>query len=266
MQQQFSSFQPEQWLKHSDAFIAQVFSNALKSKAVIAVSGGIDSAVATSLLVRVLGAQNVIGVCLPYGEQDMSDAHTLMNHLGLSTDSQLMMDIKPIVAQSATIAGFSPDTTDVGQQLRLGNMMARSRMLLVFDLAKKIEALVCGTENKSEHYLGYFTRFGDAASDLEPLANLYKTQVRMVAEALQLPEVFLAKSPSAGLWPGQTDETELGFSYAEADIVLSELIDKKTARVQLAQQTSLSPETITKVLAQIDSSAFKLQVPYLPTD
>jgi NAD+ synthase len=135
-------------------------------------------------------------------------------------------------------------------------------MICVFDIAKKLDALVVGTENKSEHYLGYFTRFGDAASDIEPICHLYKTQVRQLAQFIHLPEIFLTKAPSAGLWIGQTDEAEMGFSYAKADQVLEKLIDEHTP-VEDIQIAGVSAEVVQKIIAQLETMQFKREVPYM---
>jgi NAD+ synthase len=129
-------------------------------------------------------------------------------------------------------------------------------MIVVFDTAKRLDALVCGTENKSEHYLGYFTRFGDSASDIEPICNLYKTQVRELVVALGLPKVFLEKAPSAGLWAGQTDEQEMGFSYEDADRALAILLGESSEQID--------PTTLSKVKKVMTAQAFKLEVPYHP--
>ena len=124
------------------------------------------------------------------------------------------MNIGKAVDELAATLGAADD------QLRLGNIMARVRMICLYDLAKQLDALVCGTENKSEKYLGYFTRFGDEASDIEPIMHLYKTEVYELAKHLGIPGAIVAKPPSADLWSEQTDERELGFSYKEADQVL----------------------------------------------
>jgi NAD+ synthase len=122
---------------------------------------------------------------------------------------------------------------------------------------------VVGTENKSEHYLGYFTRFGDEASDVEPLLSLYKTEVRQLAAELNLPEVFLDKAPSAGLWQGQSDEQELGFSYELADEVLNLLVDQNKSKLEILSTLSANKKSnAEKVLNRIESVAFKHQVPY----
>ncbi len=234
------------------SWIRTIFTQNNKKKAVIAVSGGIDSAVALTLVTRALGPENVFPLVLPYKEQSCVDAQTILTWNAIPAENCQTHAIDPIVSAAASITAATADL------VRMGNYMARARMLLVFDRAKQLDALVCGTENRSEHYLGYFTRFGDAASDLEPLAHLYKTEVRSCAEYLQLPDIFLSKAPSAGLWSEQTDELELGFSYADADAVCRADFDGDSAALD-----SVSPEIREKVRARIQSQQFKQQVPYL---
>jgi NAD+ synthase len=152
---------------------------------------------------------------------------------------------------------------DENDKLRKGNVMARMRMVAVFDYAKSKNALVVGTENKSEHHLGYFTRFGDEASDLEPLIGLYKIQIRQLVKELELPAVFLEKEPSAGLWQGQSDEEEFGFSYELADQVLYYLIDQQKAKKEILDLFAENQQDLVKkVLEQVKKTAFKHQVPY----
>jgi NAD+ synthase len=138
--------------------------------------------------------------------------------------------------------------------------MARSRMIILFDLAKKNHALVCGTENKSENLLGYFTRFGDAASDIEPISHLFKTQVRELAEFLELPQEIINQPPSAGLWGGQTDEKQFGFSYEEADQVLYLYFEKKYSFDKIK---SLGFKYVEKIIDLVNANSFKHQVPYV---
>lgn len=234
------------------SWIRTIFTQNNKKKAVIAVSGGIDSAVALTLLTRALDAENIFPLVLPYKDQSCVDAQTILTWNAIPAQNCQIHAIDSIVAAAASITAATSDP------VRMGNYMARARMLLVFDRAKQLDALVCGTENRSEHYLGYFTRFGDAASDLEPLAHLYKTEVRACAEYLKLPDIFLSKAPSAGLWSEQTDELELGFSYAHADAVCRADYDGETAALD-----SVPPEITKKVRARIQSQQFKQQVPYL---
>lgn len=258
---------PRQWVTDLVAFIRQTFETAHKTKAVIAVSGGIDSAVALQLLVTALGPESVMSVLLPYRNQDMTDGQRIVDHVGIPAQQQKSIAIESIVAAAAQCSGINTEVELSSlDKVRLGNLMARSRMLLMYDLARQHNALVCGTENKSEHYLGYFTRFGDAASDLEPLTHLYKTQVRLLAQHLALPAVFWQKAPSAGLWAGQTDEAELGFTYQQADQVLFQLIDRKQPITAIAQLTGLDEQIVTAVHNQVEKSAFKLVVPYIPEE
>ncbi|MBI2190192.1 MAG: NAD(+) synthase, partial [Candidatus Levybacteria bacterium] len=146
-------------------------------------------------------------------------SNTIKKHFSCS----FILSIKSIVDKLAKTLGVQP----LKDSIRLGNIMARVRMILLYDLAKKHQALVCGTENRSEYHLGYFTRFGDEASDFEPIRHLYKTQVYQLASYLGVPKTVIDKKPTAGLWAEQTDEGEFGFSYKEADPVLYLYFDKK---------------------------------------
>lgn len=213
-------------------------------EAVIAVSGGVDSALAVTLLTKALGKEKITPVLLPYGDQDMTDGRKVIEFNDLQNRT-IEINISPMVDAITEALNGNDDS------LRKGNIMARTRMICVFDIAKKIGGMVCGTENKSEHYLGYFTRFGDAASDVEPIAGLYKTEVWEMAKELELPEIFYTKKPSAGLWEGQTDELEMGFSYKDADLVLQ----GKTEDVDI--------EIVEKVEKMVERNKFKLEVPYM---
>lgn len=239
-------------------FIRHIFSKNQKKNAVIAVSGGIDSAVSLSLLIQALPKEQIWPILLPYGRQDMTDAETILDFWQVPAENRKILNIASIV--DATCKSLQITDTD---KIRKGNVMARTRMITIFDYAKSKDALVVGTENKSEHYLGYFTRFGDQASDLEPLANLYKTQVRQLAREFNLPEIFLAKAPSADLWQDQSDEQELGFSYELADQVLTYLIDQKLKATDILQLFSQEKQAlVNKILARVEAMAFKQQVPY----
>jgi NAD+ synthase len=237
-------------------FITQIFKSAGKQRAVIGVSGGIDSAVSLTLSTKALGAESIIPVLLPYGDQDLSDSEVMLEFNKIPRENWQIINIKPVVDAAAQTAGV-----EESDKVRLGNLMARTRMMMIYDLAKKNNALVCGTENKSEKHLGYFTRFGDEASDLEPIAHLYKTQVRELAKELGLPEQVIVKSPSADLWAGQTDEQELGFSYEVADQVLMQLIDERKPAAEIRVE-EVEAELIEKVIQRVEQMRFKQQVPY----
>lgn len=239
------------------SFLKTTFAKTGMTNAVIAVSGGIDSAVSLSLLARSLDPSHIFPILLPYGSQNMVDARAICewNHIPIENITEL--NIQPIADTIATTLSVGSD-----ELIRKGNVMARARMVAVFDLAKQKNALVVGTENKSEHYLGYFTRFGDGASDIEPIVHLYKTQIRKIATELGLPSVFLSKEPSAGLWENQTDEQELGFSYLEADQVLTQLIDQGKSVDQI-QVSGVEQSVVEKICRQVEKQAFKRVVPYL---
>jgi len=251
--------QPQQVVADIVTFLRQRWQQTALQTAVIAVSGGIDSALALTLLSQALPQEKIFPILLPYGKQDMTDAWTIIEHLQIPRLQCRLINIQSAV--NALAESLQVPATD---QLRLGNVMARLRMIALYDWAKLRQALVVGTENKSEHHLGYFTRFGDAASDIEPLIDLYKTQVRQLAEFLQLPAVFLQKAPSAGLWAEQSDEGELGFTYELADQVLLAAVERKMKAVEIKKTLSnYSPTDIDRVLEQVKKMAFKLELPYL---
>jgi NAD+ synthase len=185
---------------------------------VVGLSGGVDSSLAAALAARALGPERVHGFLLPYrtsSPESERDARAVGEHLGMP---HRMIDISPMVD-----AYFAKES-DAGQDRR-GNKMARERMTILFDQAKKLGALVLGTSNKTEILLGYSTIFGDNASSLNPLGDLYKGQVWQLSRHLGLPAQVISKAPSADLWAGQTDESELGVDYATADEVLYLLFD-----------------------------------------
>jgi NAD+ synthase len=257
---------PAKKIEEIVAFIKETYQSQSIKNAVIAVSGGIDSALALTLLTSALPLENIFPILLPYAQQDMFDAESLLKHLNIPTKNISKIDIAPIVDQAVLSFNFSQEKLENSKEkIRFANLQARTRMMAVFDLAKQKDALVCGTENKSEKYLGYFTRFGDEGSDLEPIVNLYKNQVRQLVEFLELPKVFLEKAPSAGLWAGQSDEEELGFSYQLADRVLEQLIDfNKNAEeiLEIFSNTSTDLSKVKKILERVKNTSYKQQVPY----
>lgn len=245
---------PHESIENIIEFLNRTFQNTEKQKVTIGISGGIDSALSLTLVTKALGTQNIIPVMLPHGDQDLSDGEMILKFNRIPQENWRVIDIKPIVDAAARAVGIEAD-----DRVRLGNLMARARMMMIYDLAKKNDALVCGTENKSEKYLGYFTRFGDEASDVEPIIHLYKTQVQQLSEFLELPKQIQTKQPTADLWEDQTDEQELGFSYEVADEVLMQLIDegKPVAKIE-----GVDPELVTKVIQRVEQMKFKQQVPY----
>jgi NAD+ synthase len=249
--------QPQYTIETIVDFLQNTFDTQAKTIAVTAVSGGIDSALSLTLLAHTLSPEHIFPVMLPYGDQSVTDSQAMIEFAGIPQQNWITINIKPMVDLMVEMQTIPPD-----DRVRLGNIMARVRMMFVYDIAKQKNALVCGTENKSEKHLGYFTRFGDEASDIEPIQHLYKTQVRQLAQYLELPTHIQTKAPSAGLWENQTDELELGFSYEVADQVLVQLVDEGRAPADITVE-GVSPNTIQKVLEQVEHNAFKHEVPYI---
>ena len=184
---------------------------------VVGISGGVDSAVAAAFCCRAIGPDKVLGLSLPTpvsNPQDLKDAADLCATLGME---HRVIPIDPMLAAFKTIPGF------IESPYLLGNLMARIRMTVLYYFANRDHRLVCGTSNRSECLLGYCTKYGDNAADIQPIVHLYKTDVYEVAREMKIPEQILKKTPSAGLWAGQSDEGEIGLSYAEIDKALRNL-------------------------------------------
>ncbi|MBU4503009.1 MAG: NAD+ synthase [Nanoarchaeota archaeon] len=178
---------------------------------IIGLSGGIDSTIIAYLSVRALGKAKVYGLIMPYDSQSVEDGELVAKELGIDYD---IVNIKPVVDS------FEEQAKYFDKDLSKGNLMARVRMCLLYGAANNKNRLVLGTTNKSEMEIGYFTKHGDGAVDIEPIAHLYKTEVWEMAEELGIPEQLITKAPSAELWDGQTDENELGFNYHTLDKIL----------------------------------------------
>lgn len=184
---------------------------------VVGVSGGVDSAVAAAVCAKALGPDAVLGLSLPSGvsaPEDLEDATELCNRLGCE---HRVVSIEPVLEAYRALPGFQANP------YLFGNLMARTRMAVLYYYANRDRRLVCGTSNRTEYLLGYSTKWGDSAADLQPLLHLYKREVYQLARELELPARILEKPPSAGLWLGQRDEDELGLSYAAIDEALAAL-------------------------------------------
>lgn len=239
-------------------FLKTSFQNSGFKRAVIGMSGGVDSSTSCALAVQALGAKNVYPLLLPYRDSSSSDdAKLVITHIGIPKRNIIQINIVPFVDPMIAL----DPTMD---RIRRGNIMARVRMILLYDAAKKWNALVVGTENKTEHLLGYFTRFGDEASDVEPLRYLYKTEVYALARELQLPEKILKKDPTAGLWEGQTDEEEFGFTYKEADAILGMIVDEKKSIDEVVGK-GYDQATVEKVIKRMKKNNFKHHLPIVPS-
>lgn len=241
-------------------WIAKTVGTAGFQNVVVAVSGGVDSAVSLNVAIRALGEKHVYALLLPHGElskHSLDDGRLVAEAAGLTNDHIIIRDVEPVVKEI-----LKQVQDDGSLDIRRGNMMARARMIFVFDLAKQMNALVIGTENKTEHYLGYFTRFGDEASDMEPIRSLYKTQVWEMAKHLKVPQKIIEKAPSAGLWESQTDEKEFGFSYLEADKILYNYFEKKMSEEKIIAE-GFDKKIVDRVLLFVKKNDFKHHVPYV---
>jgi NAD+ synthase len=224
-------------------------------RAVVGVSGGIDSSVVVALAARALGPENVLAVTMPYKTSSAAtrrDSQAMIDSLGVQT-----LDV-PITDQIDAYFARQPGA----RQMRLANKCARERMTILYDQSAAFEGLVLGTSNKSELLLGYGTQFGDMASALNPIGDLYKTQLRTLASHLQVPAAILAKSPSGDLWIGQTDEEELGFSYAEVDRLLVLLVDRRWQADQLVR-AGFAAEFVEQVARRVRRNHYKRRLPII---
>jgi NAD+ synthase len=225
------------------------------SRAVVGISGGVDSAVSAALAARAFEPGNVLGVMMPYrtsSPDSEADARKLADGLGIQTRK---VDI------TAMAEGYFEEH-GVKDKLRRGNVMARARMIVLYDLSAEWKGLVIGTSNKTELLLGYSTQFGDSASALNPLGDLYKHQVYQLARHLGLPRAVIDKPPSADLFAGQTDEAELGFTYAEVDRLLELMIDQRYSEDELVS-AGFAPEFIQKVARRIVQNQYKRVMPVI---
>ncbi|GAB4422807.1 MAG: NAD+ synthase [Anaerolineales bacterium] len=201
-------------------FIRSEISRAGFSKGVVGVSGGIDSALSCALAAEALGPENVLALRMPYqasSPESLAHAELLIDRLGVQSRTiEITEMVDPLIR-----------TMPADAKVRMGNAMARARMIVLYDQSEDFNALVIGTGNKTELLLGYSTLWGDSASALNPIGDLYKTQVRQLSRAMGVPAEIIDKAPSADLWAGQTDEEELGFTYEEVDKLLYLLVDHR---------------------------------------
>ena len=223
------------------------------SRAVIGLSGGIDSALSCALAVEALGAENVLAVRMPYkaSSQDSLDhAQLLIDQLGVPSKTIEITDmVEPLFELDPEIS-----------KLRKGNIMARERMIVIYDQSEVFKGLVVGTSNKTEILLGYSTLFGDSANAINPIGDLYKTQVRQLSRAMNIPAPIIDKPPSADLWEDQTDEKELGFTYEDVDKLLYLLVDERYSPQELIE-AGFNEKFVEAVTTRIRRNQFKRMLP-----
>ncbi|HSL42339.1 MAG TPA: NAD+ synthase [Anaerolineales bacterium] len=223
------------------------------SRAVIGLSGGIDSALSFALAVEALGAENVLAVRMPYrasSPDSLQHAELLIEQFQTPSATIEITDmVEPLFAQN-------PEMT----KQRKGNIMARERMIVLYDQSEVFKGLVIGTSNKTEILLGYSTLWGDMASALNPIGDLYKTQVRQLSLAVGIPAAIVEKAPSADLWVGQTDEGELGFTYEQVDKLLFLLVDQRYSPPECVEE-GFDEKFVNAVLARVRRNQFKRMMP-----
>jgi NAD+ synthase len=237
------------------AFIKDEVNAAGFERVVIGLSGGVDSALVAALAVEALGRKNVVGVKMPYKTSSPSSgahADALVKQLGITAST---VDITPMVDP---FLATQPDMS----KLRKGNVMARQRMIVLFDFSARETALVIGTSNKTELLLGYGTQFGDLASAINPIGDLYKTQIWDLAAEMNVPKAIIEKKPTADLWEGQTDEEELGFSYKQVDRLLYFMVDERQTDEEL-MTLGFEKYFIEKVKRMVQYNQFKRRPPVI---
>lgn len=236
-------------------FVREAVASAELSKAVVGLSGGVDSAVSCAIAARALGPENVLAVMIPFktsSPESISDAEEVVAKTGVRSE----------VADITSMAEpYIHEHDEIGK-VRIGNVLARLRMIVLYDRSAREKALVVGASNKSEILLGYGTLHGDLASAINPIGDLYKTQVWDLAEYLGLPENVIKKKPTADLWEGQTDEDELGFTYRKVDVLLYYMIDERRNDKELTEM-GFTKNFIDHVRELVRKNQFKRRMPLI---
>ena len=225
------------------------------SKIVLGLSGGIDSALVAFIAAEALGPNNVHAICMPYKTSNPeSEVHARL----VATSCGINYSVIPITSMVDAYFDTFPDADN----MRRGNKMARERMTILFDHSALLRALVLGTSNKTELLLGYGTLYGDMASALNPIGDIYKSQVWQLSAAMGIPIEVIEKQPSADLWAGQTDEEELGFTYRQVDELLYLMVDQRLTKPELVAE-GIDVDFVESIYLKIQNSHFKRRLPVI---
>lgn len=239
------------------SFIREQIENSGLKGAVVAVSGGIDSAVTLALTARALSPERVRALTLPERDitpdRDIADVISLVRSLGVTCDTLEITHVMDVMRE--TLPLYDPDDL-----VAFGNVKARVRMILSYHYANTLGYMVMGTSNRTEWMTGYFTKYGDGGVDLMPLADLYKNQIRQLAVHLGIPEGIIEKAPSGGLWPGQTDEEELGIDYDTLDLILSGM-DEGMPEAEVADALDVDLALVEGVFKRVKANEHKRRIP-----
>ncbi len=238
-------------------FIKDYVKNAGKESVVIGLSGGLDSAVVAILSSMALGKEKIHSLFLPEMAtplENFDHNRLLIKKFGMNYETR---DITPIIYSMREICLEKPD------KVALGNIKARMRMVMLFEYANTKNSLVCGTSNKTELLIGYFTKYGDGGSDLMPMGDLYKTQVNQLARYLKIPDVIIEKPPSAGLWKGQTDEGELRIKYEKLDKILYGL-EHEMPIEKIAREVMVNIKDVNRIRKMMRNTEHKRRLPPIP--
>lgn len=249
-------------LEKMGLFLEKYLKKAKKKKFVMGLSGGIDSAVVAGVVCMTVGVDKLLVLKMPYktsNPQSEKDADLIIRKYGMKSYKVEISDIVDSYFEKSCFLESSSD--DSFYKVRKGNFMARIRMAILFDFSAKEDALVLGTGNKSEILLGYTTWYGDSASSINPIGNLYKSQVYQLADFIKIPKRIIKKRPSADLWAKQTDEKDMGIRYKEADPVLYLIFDKKMGKIETARILKIQSEKVDKILERVNKNSFKRKLP-----
>lgn len=245
-----------------EEFVTEIIRDVAADGVVVGMSGGVDSTLATTLAVEALGPERVTPLVLPSlksAESHVRDARMAAADLGLDP---ITIQLRPLVDMfEGVVMPWIDDDTD---KHALGNVTARLRMACLYYTANRLDRLVLGTSNRTELLLGYFTKYGDGAADLRPLAGLYKTEIRALAAAVDVPPRIIEKPATADLWVGQTDETDLGAPYGLLDIILHKLVDENLSIAGTADELGISTETVAEYAEMHVATRHKRHQPSTP--